>query len=273
MQKPLRILIVADVHHRPVDAPPKLCSHGLGLLEPVISQTMSREYDLLIDLGDRIEDLGPEEDLHLAKDIAGLFKQARVPRAHLMGNHDSYFVTAGQWSDILEVEIGSRVLEIGGYRLVLFCPDVNNERGRYDYSLKPAELEWLSGALQSPLPTVIFSHVPLLAGPLFGNYYFEGKRGRAEFLNAADARAMVSDSNAVLSVSGHVHWNTWHSVDGVHYVTLQSLTESFTTHPHPSGAYTILELGEDVSINVGGLDRMQLRLKPRKSQRQWLKRP
>jgi hypothetical protein len=157
-------------------------------------------------------------------------------------------------------------------KLIFFCPDVNNQRGRHDYNLAPSELEWLSGALQSPLPTMIFSHVPLLAGPLFGNYYFEGKRGRAEFLNAADARTMISDSNAILSLSGHVHWNTWHCVDGIHYVTLQSLTESFTTHPLPAGAYTVLEIGEDISIDVGGLDRMQLSLRPRRSQRQWLKR-
>ena len=78
MTKSLRILIVSDVHHRPVDAPPKLCSQGLQLLDPVISQTMSGEYDLLLDLGDRIEDLGPEEDIGSAKDIAAVFKTTTV---------------------------------------------------------------------------------------------------------------------------------------------------------------------------------------------------
>ncbi len=147
MAKSLRILVVSDIHHRSVDAPPKLCSHGLQLLEPVISQTMSGEYDLLVDLGDRIEELGPEEDIGLAKDIAAVFMQARVPRVHLMGNHDSYFLTAGHWSDILQTEVGSKIMEIAGYRLIFFCPDVNNQRGRHDYNLAPSELEWLSGAL------------------------------------------------------------------------------------------------------------------------------
>ena len=67
---------------------------------------------------------------------------------------------------------------------------------------------------------------------------------------------MIANSNAILSLSGHVHWNTWHSVDRVRYATLQSLTESCTTHPLAAGAYTILELGEDISIEVGGLDRI-----------------
>lgn len=273
MTKSLRILVVADVHHNPVDGPPKLCSQGLRLLEPVISQAMSGEYDLLVDLGDRIDERGADEDIGLAQEIAAVFMQARVPRVHLMGNHDSYFLAAERWSDILQSPVGSRIMEIGGYRLIFFCPNVNNQRGLHDYSLAPFELEWLADALRTELPTVIFSHVPLLAGPLFGNYYFEGKRGRAEFLNAADARALIANSNTILAMAGHVHWNTWHSVDGVHYVTVQSLTESFTTHPLPAGAHTVVELGEDIAIGVRGLDPMQLRLQPRSRAHHWLKRP
>ncbi len=269
MAKPLRILLVSDIHHNPVDGPPKLCSHGRALLEPVISQTLSGEYDLLVDLGDRIDDRGAEHDIVLAGEVAALFKRSLAPRVHLMGNHDSYFLSAEAWSDILQEQVASRTMDVGGYRLIFFCPNVNNQRGLHDYNLASFELEWLEAALQTDLPTVIFSHVPLLAGPLFGNYYFEGKRGRAEYLNAADARAMIAGSNTILAVAGHVHWNTWHSVDGVHYVTVQSLTESFTTHPFPAGAFTVLEIGEDIDIDVRGLDPMKLRLPLRKGDRRW----
>jgi len=268
MAEPLRLLIVSDVHHRDADAPPKLCSHGLRLLEPIIAQ--AEGFDLLVDLGDRIEERGLQEDMGLARDVAGLFRQATIPRIHLMGNHDSYFLNADHWSDILQAEVGSRMLEIGGYRLIFFCPEVNNHRGKYDYQLAPLELEWLAESLQSPLPIVIFSHVPLMTGPLFANFYFHRREGRAAFTNGAEARALISQSNAILSVSGHVHWNTWNNIDGVHYVTLQSLTESFTTYPSPAAAYTVMELGDDISIDVKGLDPMQLRLPKRVGQRRWL---
>ena len=269
MDESLRLLLVSDTHHNPVDAPPKLCSQGLPLLERVIAESRSAPYDLLIDLGDRIDERNPADDVALARDVAKAFARAGCERVHLMGNHDSYFLDTGRWSDILGVPVGSRLLDLKGYRLVFFCPNVNNERGRFDYNLAETELAWLRHALQTELRTVVFSHVPLLAGPLFGNFYFEGKRGRAEFLNAGLARELLAGSNAVLAIAGHVHWNTWHSVDGVHYVTIHSLTESFTTHPSPTGAHAILEIGDDIGIDVRGLDPMQLRLPIRSAGQKW----
>jgi hypothetical protein len=270
--KPLRILVVSDIHHNPVDGPPKLCSQALSLLERTICGATPEECDLMVDLGDRIDERGADRDEALAREVAALFQPLRVPRVHLMGNHDSYFLGRDRWSHILEQQVCSQTMDVGGYRLVFFCPDVNNQRGLHDYSLRPSELEWLAHALRTELPTLIFSHVPLLAGPLFGNYYFEGKRGRAEFLNAADARALIAPSNTILCISGHVHWNTWHALDGVHYVTVQSLTESFTTHPYPAGAATLIELGEAITIDVRGRDPMRLRLRPREGGRCWLGR-
>ena len=272
MKQPLRVLIVTDIHHNPMDAPPKLCSQGLPLLERVIEESRCGDYDLLIDLGDRIDERNPSDDIALARQVSQAFSRAGCTRAHLMGNHDSYFLGQAEWSQILNAPVASRFIEVKGCRLIFFCPDVNNQRGRFDYSLAPHEIKWLRDALQTELRTVVFSHVPLLAGPLFGNFYFEGKRGRAEYLNASEARSLLSASHAVLAIAGHVHWNSWHSVDGVHYVTLHSLTESFTTHPSPSGAYTVLEIGEDISVEVRGLDPMRLQLPARLPRGLWRRR-
>ena len=48
----------------------------------------------------------------------------------------------------------------------------------------------------------------------------------------------------VVWLAGHVHWNTVTLVDGIPHVTLQSLTETFTTHPEPAAAWGLLELGD-----------------------------
>lgn len=270
MGESLKLLVVTDTHFNPVDAPPKLCSQGLELLERVIEESRTCRYDLLIDAGDRINERDPQEDDALARQVAQAFERAGCDRIHLMGNHDSYFLSQSSWSDILGVPTTSRIVEIKGFRLVFFCPDVDNERGRHDYCLTSAELAWLEEALATSRLTLVFSHVPLLAGPLFGNYYFEGKPGRAEFINASAARDLLTASNAILAVGGHVHWNTWHSYEGVHYVTVQSLTESFTTHPAATGAYTILEIDDDrISIDVRGLDPMMLSLPIRKPRSRW----
>lgn len=73
-----------------------------------------------------------------------------------------------------------------------------------------------------------------------------------------------------MAVAGHVHWNALNTVDGVHYVTLQSLTETFTTHPHPAKSWAELELGDSIELRVHGGDPIQLRLPLRTLHEHWL---
>lgn len=78
-----------------------------------------------------------------------------------------------------------------------------------------------------------------MAGKMEKHFYFENKPGRCEFANAVDARRIIEQTgNVTLVVSGHVHWNSWTACNGVHYITVQSLTESFTTGGQPAGAYS-----------------------------------
>ncbi len=49
----------------------------------------------------------------------------------------------------------------------------------------------------------------------------------------------------VACFNGHAHWNTYHCVDGVHYITLPSLTESFTNYPEPCEAWSFIDIGEE----------------------------
>jgi hypothetical protein len=75
-----------------------------------------------------------------------------------------------------------------------------------------------------------------------GNYYFERyAAGAGGYRNARKARELLADCpTAVLAVAGHVHWNSWHCIDGIHHLTAQSLTETFTTYPEPAGAWARL---------------------------------
>ena len=57
-----------------------------------------------------------------------------------------------------------------------------------------------------------------------------------------------------------MHWNTLTQVDGIPHFTLQSLTESFTTSPDPAAAWTSLELGDEVALQVHGRDPFQAKL-------------
>jgi hypothetical protein len=52
-------------------------------------------------------------------------------------------------------------------------------------------------------------------------------------------------------------------------VTLQSLTESFTTPGRACGAFGLLEIGETIDVTVFGLDPIRLRLPLRRLGAHW----
>jgi hypothetical protein len=66
-----------------------------------------------------------------------------------------------------------------------------------------------------------------------------------------------------------VHWNTLTVVDGTPHITLQSLTEAFTTG-EASGCTAVLEIdGEALRWTVSGHDPFTMSLPWRNSKPQW----
>jgi hypothetical protein len=54
------------------------------------------------------------------------------------------------------------------------------------------------------------------------------------------------------------------------HFTLQSLTETFTTHPEPAGAWAMLELSETIDWRVYGQDRFEAKLNAADTMRRWI---
>ena len=83
------------------------------------------------------------------------------------------------------------------------------------------------------LPSIVFMHVPLDGSDMTGNYYFEANPDLSRYTDTSRIREVLRDAgNVVLCVAGHVRWNKLNTVDGIPYLSLQSLTESFTTAPN-----------------------------------------
>ncbi|WP_204327550.1 hypothetical protein, partial [Stenotrophomonas maltophilia] len=77
----------------------------------------------------------------------------------------------------------------------------------------------------------------------------------ATYPSASRIRAVLRQARVpVIWISGHVHWNTLTTVDGIAHITLQSLTETFTTQGEAAGAFALLELSDKVLWRVHGRD-------------------
>ncbi|MEX2541707.1 MAG: metallophosphoesterase [Trueperaceae bacterium] len=268
----LRLAIVADIHHGP-DAPPKLGSRALGLLNEVIDEINERAPDLVVDLGDRINDVGKEDDERLLAEVADAFSRLRVPVRHLLGNHDVARLSIDTTESLLGATLDHQSLELNDWHLVFW--QVNSAfRGGDGLQIDESDFLWLQEELAvTDRPTVVFTHAPLDNGPMVGNYYFEPMPPQfSGYANAERARRLMERSTTSVAVAGHVHWNSARTIHGIHYLTVQSLSECFTTYPEPARAWAELTLGERVSLDVHGTDEMRVQLTPRRGSSQWLTR-
>ena len=263
--------LVADIHHGP-DTEMKKGSEALALLGQFVKSTNIMKPDLVVELGDRISDVGPDADYHRENEVGQAFSGLNVPLRHIVGNHDVANLTVMENEKALGTALNNNSLDIGGFHLVFwnahtYIPFPKPTRGAL-YS----DLEWLRQDLEStPLPSVIFTHFPLFQPVMTGNYYFQEKTEFAYDPNAGNLREKLSQwGHVILCVSGHVHWNSWHCIDDIHYFTLHSLTETFCTPGRSSEVWGTLTLGDEISIETNGLQPMGLKLPLRRKKTRWV---
>ncbi len=259
----LRLAIITDIHHGRNDE----TKHGekaLDLLSAVLAQMQEYKPDLVVDLGDRITDEDAGTDRRLSREVAERFERVEVPRVHLIGNHDVEFLPRTFHESLLGTPVSHHSVHRNGWHLIFWHGTPHYRKG--NLNIAPDDLAWLENAIsEASYPAVVFTHVPVDGGSTVGNYYFEDRpEGRAEYYNGAEARALITGSDSVvLTVSGHTHWNKLTTIDGVHFVSLQSLTEGYNSSSKPAGAWMTLELGKRIRVNVHGNDPLALELTPR----------
>jgi hypothetical protein len=265
-----RIAVVADIHHGR-DTFTKRGTAALDLLDGFIDGANAGSFDAVIDLGDRISDETAERDTALQREVAKGFRRlGNKPRHHVIGNHDFAMLSAEDNSAILDAPLHTRAAIVGEHRIAFWQPDVRltAERGLH---LKDGDLDALETLLNADdQPTLLVTHVPLSGHAQTGNYYFERNPGHATYAEIAEIRGVIAKAPCpLIALAGHVHWNTLTMVDGTAHLTLQSLTETFTTG-EPAGSTAVIEIdGDEFRWTVAGLDRVALTLPWPKTKPQW----
>lgn len=270
MAKPLRLALIADIHHGE-NSFTKMGGHALPLMAEFRRFAADSSPDAVIDLGDRISDRDHATDLRLEREVADAFAAIAVPRFHLCGNHDRDHLSVAENEAILGQPLGHRIVDLGGWRLVLWSADARIHRPG-GFMLQEADLLWLSAVVAAAdRPLAVMSHVPVSGHAQTGNYYFERNPEFSTYPGAERVRAVLREARVpVVCLSGHVHWNTLTTVDGIPHLTLQSLTESFTTMPEPAAAWGLLELDDMISWRVFGKDPFSARIEAAQTMRRWM---
>jgi hypothetical protein len=270
MNRALRLAFIADIHHGE-NSFTKVGAQAMPLMAEFRRFVDETKPDAVIDLGDRISDRDHATDLALEREVAEAFSAIAAPRFHLCGNHDRDHLTVAENETILGQPLGHRTVDLEDWRLVLWAADSKIHRPG-GFVLQEADLLWLAATVAAAdRPLAIMSHVPISGHAQTGNYYFERNPDFSTYPGAERARAVLRDASVpVVCLAGHVHWNTLTTVDGIPHLTLQSLTESFTTLPEPAGAWGLLELGETIAWTVFGKDPFSARIEAAQTTRRWM---
>ncbi|MBO89371.1 MAG: hypothetical protein CMP14_07610 [Rickettsiales bacterium] len=266
----LKLAVVTDIHHGP-QSKTKMGPAAIGLLNEFVDFANDWGADIVIDLGDRISDRNNESDRALTADVAGIFQRIGTQRRHILGNHDLEYMTVEENEELLGVSMSSESIDVNGYHLVFWQADTHIDRDE-GFHLNDDDLKWLAADLGATnLPTIVFSHVPLDGGDMTGNYYFEANPELARYRETEQIREVLTTAgNVVLCVAGHVHWNDLNNVDGIPYISMQSLTESFTTAPKPASAWSTIRIGEEIHWECYGADPVNIKIPTPTLGRRWV---
>lgn len=252
-----RIAIITDIHHGPASAT-KSGDQALGLLKNFAEFVHKEQPDLILEMGDRISDVDGDTDIKNQTEIAEIFKTMDSPVFHICGNHDRVNLSIEQNEVILGQELASEVIDAGDWQIVLWRANTKIDLSNINvgFLVDNHELIWLEHAMKNAdKPCLVVSHVPLSGHSQIGNYYFENQPACSKYDADRDIRAILANCpQPVICLSGHVHWNTVTNINGIYYLTQQSLTETFTTQGKPAAAWGTLELSNSINWNVYGYD-------------------
>jgi Icc protein len=247
----MRFALISDVHLGPAASHQgklrKLTHRSEELVQAFVRRMRDDlNPDLVINLGDVIEDESAAKDRERYGSFVAKLREIGKPVLHVAGNHDTINLTAEElcsmWGNTAEATYSK---DLGGVHFaVLRTIEHRDER----IELPAEQLSWLEGDLaRTSLPSVVLMHHPASEMRLEGNRWFEKRPNLCRVVERRALRDVVQRSGKVLAVfNGHVHWNHFDVIGGIPYITLQSLIENLDDDApgRAAAAYAVCDLDE-----------------------------
>ena len=256
----IRIGVVTDVHSGP-DTPVRRGSVALGLVDDFVREMRGRfRPDLVVDMGDRINDRSADEDATHTAQVVQHVSAVGVPAFFLHGNHDVQHLDLPTVTRLLGRTAEYETVDHAGWHVVLLNTQDPTFPGGGG-TLSEAQLAWLEEDLRRCRgPAVVFGHHPLDEQDSAAHWYFPTHPGTDLAVNRGRAREILARSGKVRAVfGGHMHWNHVEVIDGIPYVTVGSLVEVRLTGGVPSGGFAEVVLEDDGRLRVDVRGRLPMR--------------
>jgi 3',5'-cyclic-AMP phosphodiesterase len=260
----LTLGVVTDLHFGPearFDGKLRKLSSQAAALTRAFVRRMNEEIepDLVVCLGDCIEDESHEADLARYEECLGIMRTAKAELVCVAGNHDRVNLGTEDLRRAWGMPPAGPLchsLDRGGVHVSVLY---SHERTEQDVTLGPAQLDWLTADLAATkLPVVLLVHHSPAEQDLRGNRWFEKAPHLSLIKDRARLREILErDGKTVLVVNGHLHWNHLDVIAGIPYVTLQSLIENVEDDAPgtPAAAHAVVRIGpRRVTVEVAGAE-------------------
>ncbi len=258
----MRIAFITDVHFGPRayhEGKLRKLTDRAGELTAAFVERMNTQEkpELVVNLGDVIEDESHARDYEQYSRFVGLLSGLDASVRHVAGNHDQINLSREDlgrlWGHTGELHYS---FDFGGIHfLVLRTHEVKDEA----VYLPAEQLAFAEQDLSSTrLPSIALMHHPVSEQRLEGNRWFERYPHLCRVVQRGALRRVFENSGKVLAVfNGHLHWNHLDLISGIPYVTVQSLTENLDDDApgRPAAAYALCDIDERrLVVNVGGAE-------------------
>ncbi|HEY2469541.1 MAG TPA: metallophosphoesterase [Terracidiphilus sp.] len=142
-----------------------------------------------------------------------------VKTHHVMGNHDVFGLSAANLES--DPEYGKKMyqdrfgsiyysFDFAGYHFIVLDSIQLTPDFSYEARIDTAQLGWLKKdlvALPKEMPTLVFTHVPLVTGALSYGPYRADKVGKTSIVNAYEVLPLFESRNVLGVFQGHTHIN------------------------------------------------------------------
>jgi len=227
----VRFALITDVHLGPLayfEGKLRKLSHEAAALTRDFVERMNavERPDLVINLGDVIEDESHDVDIARYREFVDILRGLDAPVLHVAGNHDQINLSDDELGKLWGHEGPLHYSrDIAGVHF-----SVLNTLETKDVSVRlpKAQIEWLERDLAAATaPVVVLTHHPVSDQDLTGNRWFEKAPHICRVAERRELRKVLESSGKVVAVfNGHVHWNHFDLIAGIPYFTLQSAIEN-----------------------------------------------
>lgn len=259
----MRLGIVTDVHFGPEARHEgrlrKLSAQAEVLLQEFVQRMNGVDApDLVVNLGDVVEDESAELDRGRYARFVEILSGCHAEVVHVPGNHDQMNLGDEELARLIGRPATPlwHSFDRGGWHFVVLCTRYVPGRSVH---LPSEQIDWLADDLaRTERDTVVLVHHPLCEMDVRGNRWFERQPHVCRVAERRQVRQVLEQSGRVRAVlNGHAHWNYLSVIRGIPYITLQSLIENLDDDApgRPARAHALLELGESsLRLDVRGAE-------------------